>query len=127
MPAYYCGVFGHKTTPGMNWFVISFCCIFNLYWAGTISLIVAYFPFTGLITTKGITFRTGEEGETMVCTGPMTRFAEDLTPFLKVLLDNPADAMKLDQKVYSFFKSLICIILVIATLTSSNTRYFVLL
>nr|BAN20513.1 amidase [Riptortus pedestris] len=68
MPAYFCGVFGHK-------------------------------PTTGLITTKGLTFRKGNEGETMVSAGTITRFAEDITPFLKLLLDDNLSLPKLDQKV----------------------------
>lgn len=54
---------------------------------------------TGLITTKGLTFRTGEEGETMVSAGTITRFAEDITPMLKVLLGDSVKELTLDKKV----------------------------
>ena len=69
MPAFYCGIFGHK-------------------------------PTTGTISLKGLTLRTGEEGHTMACVGPMSRHAEDLLPFLKVLLgDNRAVMPNIDHKV----------------------------
>ncbi|CAH1407241.1 unnamed protein product [Nezara viridula] len=68
MPAYYCGLFGHK-------------------------------PTTGLITTKGLTFRTGDEVSTMVTAGTLSRTAKDITPFLKVLLGENVKSVKLDEKV----------------------------
>uniref|UniRef100_A0A1B6C263 Amidase domain-containing protein n=2 Tax=Clastoptera arizonana TaxID=38151 RepID=A0A1B6C263_9HEMI len=69
MPAFFCGVFGHKTTAG-------------------------------LISTKGLTFRTGTEKQTMVCSGPMTRYAEDLLPSLKVLVpEHNLYRLKLDEEV----------------------------
>ncbi|XP_014294804.1 fatty-acid amide hydrolase 2 [Halyomorpha halys] len=68
MPAYFCGVFGHK-------------------------------PSNGLITTKGLTFRTGEESETMVTAGTLSRSVKDITPFLKVLLGENVKFLKLDEKV----------------------------
>lgn len=54
MPAFYCGIFGHK-------------------------------PTTDLTPMKGTTRRTGDEKNSMAVAGPMTRYFEDLTPFLKVL------------------------------------------
>lgn len=68
MPAYFCGVFGHK-------------------------------PTTGLISTKGMTFRTGEEKVQMVTAGTITRHCEDIIPFLKILLAENVSQLKLDTKV----------------------------
>ncbi|KAK9505360.1 hypothetical protein O3M35_009440 [Rhynocoris fuscipes] len=56
-------------------------------------------PTTGLISTKGLTFRTGSEGKTMVTAGTITRYAEDIIPFLKVLLGDNQTQLKLDTKV----------------------------
>ncbi|CAH1161690.1 unnamed protein product [Phyllotreta striolata] len=69
IPAFMCGVFGHK-------------------------------PTSHLISTKGITFRKGDEGETMVNTGPLTRKAEDLTAVLKILVSDSGDRLKLDEPVH---------------------------
>lgn len=69
MPAYYCGIFGHK-------------------------------PTTGLVNTRGCTFRTGNEKNTMVVAGPMTRYASDLKPIFEVLVGpKNANILKLDEKV----------------------------
>lgn len=68
MPAFYCGIFGHKAT-------------------------------TGLVPMKGTTRRTGEEKDTMVTAGPLTRFSEDLIPFLKVLAKDQLSFVSLDEKV----------------------------
>lgn len=69
MPAYYCGIFGHK-------------------------------PTTGLVNTRGCTFRTGNEKNTMVVAGPMTRYAADLKPIFEVLVGpKNANILKLDEKV----------------------------
>lgn len=69
IPAFMCGVFGHK-------------------------------PTSNLISTKGLTFRTGQEtGSTMLNTGPMTRFAEDLLPVLKVLVGENGKKLKLDDSI----------------------------
>ncbi|CAG9765176.1 unnamed protein product [Ceutorhynchus assimilis] len=64
IPAFMCGVFGHKIT-------------------------------NNLVSTEGLTFRTGEETDSMVSVGPMTRFARDLAPFIKVLVGG-ANAGKLN-------------------------------
>ncbi|XP_035910862.1 fatty-acid amide hydrolase 2 [Anopheles stephensi] len=74
MPAFYCGVYGHK-------------------------------PTTGIINTRGCSLRTGREPSTMVVAGPMTRYATDLLPLMKVLVgpekslalrfDEPTDVRKL--------------------------------
>ncbi|XP_073992205.1 fatty-acid amide hydrolase 2 [Rhodnius prolixus] len=56
-------------------------------------------PTTGLITTKGLTFRTGTEGDTMVTAGPITRYAEDITPILRTLLGENQQKLKLGEKV----------------------------
>lgn len=56
-------------------------------------------PTTGLISTKGLTFRTGTEGETMVTAGTITRYAEDITTFLRTLLGENQNKLKLGEKV----------------------------
>ncbi|XP_046674417.1 fatty-acid amide hydrolase 2-like isoform X4 [Homalodisca vitripennis] len=69
MPGFFCGIYGHK-------------------------------PTTGLISTRGMTFRTGQEKEkTMVTAGPMTRYAADIIPFLKLLVGDNVSKLKLDNKV----------------------------
>ncbi|XP_026290083.1 fatty-acid amide hydrolase 2 isoform X1 [Frankliniella occidentalis] len=68
MPAFYCGVYGHK-------------------------------PTTGLTSIKGISFRTGLEVDSMVCCGPMSKFSEDLEPFLRVMVGNKIGQIQLDSKV----------------------------
>ncbi|KAG5898522.1 hypothetical protein JTB14_038474 [Gonioctena quinquepunctata] len=68
IPAFMCGVFGHK-------------------------------PTSDLIPTKGTTFRTGKEEQTMVVMGLLTRHAEDLMPILKVLVAENASKLKFDQTV----------------------------
>lgn len=69
MPAYYCGIFGHK-------------------------------PTTGLVNTRGCTFRTGNEKDTMVVAGPMTRYAMDLKPIFQVLVGaKNASVLKLSEQV----------------------------
>ncbi|XP_060522427.1 fatty-acid amide hydrolase 2-like [Cylas formicarius] len=69
IPAFMCGVFGHK-------------------------------PTSHLISTRGLTFRTGDEEQTIVVVGCMTKFAEDLIPFLKVLVGKNVDKLKLDRPVF---------------------------
>ncbi|XP_967443.4 fatty-acid amide hydrolase 2 isoform X1 [Tribolium castaneum] len=61
--------------------------------------VFAHKPTSGLISTHGLTFRTGKEQETMVVVGPMAKYSEDLTPFLKVLLGENSAKLKLDQSV----------------------------
>lgn len=51
-------------------------------------------PTTNVINTKGCTFRTGHEPVTMVVVGPMTRYASDLLPLFKVLV-NPENRIEL--------------------------------
>ncbi|XP_050424610.1 fatty-acid amide hydrolase 2-A [Adelges cooleyi] len=69
IPAFNCGIFGHKLT-------------------------------TGIINTKGMTFRMGTEKHTMVSAGPLTKYAEDLTPVIKALVGpEKSIEMKLDQQV----------------------------
>lgn len=68
MPAFYCGIYGHK-------------------------------PTTGLTPIRGISFRTGLEKNSMVCCGPMTKCAEDLDPFLRVLIGDKVKQLQLDSKV----------------------------
>uniref|UniRef100_A0A0A9XIE0 Fatty-acid amide hydrolase 2 n=2 Tax=Lygus hesperus TaxID=30085 RepID=A0A0A9XIE0_LYGHE len=68
MPAYYCGLFGHK-------------------------------PTADIVSTKGMTYRVGDEITTIVAGGPITRYAEDLVPFLKVLVGKNCSKLKLDEQV----------------------------
>ncbi|XP_074027592.1 fatty-acid amide hydrolase 2-A isoform X2 [Leptinotarsa decemlineata] len=68
IPAFMCGVFGHK-------------------------------PTSHLISTKGMTFRTGKEEQTLVVAGLLSRHADDLVPILKVLVAENANKLKLDQSV----------------------------
>ncbi|KAH8420934.1 hypothetical protein KR222_010478 [Zaprionus bogoriensis] len=57
-------------------------------------------PSTGAINMAGCTFRTGKEKETMVCAGPMTRYAGDLKPIMRVLLEpSLRGVLKLDESV----------------------------
>lgn len=68
MPAFYCGLFGHK-------------------------------PTTDLTPMKGTTRRTGEEKNSMVSAGTITRHSEDIIPFLKVLVKDKLSLLTLDKKV----------------------------
>lgn len=69
IPAFNCGIFGHKAT-------------------------------TGTINMRGCTFRRGDEEETMVTAGPMTRNATDLLPIFKVLVGpKNAELLTLNEKV----------------------------
>lgn len=61
--------------------------------------VFAHKPTSGLISTHGLTFRTGKEKNTMVVAGPMTKYSEDLIPFLKVLLGENSNRLKLDENV----------------------------
>lgn len=57
-------------------------------------------PSSGAINMAGCTFRTGKEKETMVVVGPMSRYAADLRPIMKVLLEpGLKGVLKLDEKV----------------------------
>lgn len=56
-------------------------------------------PSSYLISTKGLTRRTGTEKHTMVVAGPMTRHAEDLIPMLKVFVGSNINKLKLDIPV----------------------------
>jgi len=78
MPAFYCGIFSHKPTTGKldSEKILSVILM---------SLLMNYSSL-GISPLRGISFRTGLEKETMVCPGPMCKYAEDLIPFLKVLL-----------------------------------------
>lgn len=55
--------------------------------------------FAGLTSIKGISFRTGLETNSMVCCGPMSKYAEDLDPFLRVMIGNKIGQLQLDAKV----------------------------
>lgn len=52
-----------------------------------------------MLSVKGISFRTEDEPETMVCHGPMCKHAEDLAPSLRVLAGDKAAQLNLDYKV----------------------------
>lgn len=52
-----------------------------------------------IVSTKGLTYRTGEEKETMVSVGPLVRFADDLLPFIKVLAGKNANRLNLGLQV----------------------------
>ncbi|XP_055539391.1 fatty-acid amide hydrolase 2 [Wyeomyia smithii] len=68
MPAFYCGIFGHK-------------------------------PTSGIVNTRGCTLRTGREVSTMVVAGPMTRYASDLRPIMKILVGpKSAITLKLNEQ-----------------------------
>ncbi|KAJ8916868.1 hypothetical protein NQ315_005875 [Exocentrus adspersus] len=56
-------------------------------------------PSSHLISTKGMTFRTGKEEQTMVAVGTLTRYVEDITPLLKVLVAENINKLKLDHPV----------------------------
>lgn len=57
-------------------------------------------PSANAINMAGCTFRTGKEKETMVCAGPMSRYASDLKPIFKVLLEPELKSvLKLDEQV----------------------------
>lgn len=49
--------------------------------------------------SKGLTFRTGKEKDTMVCAGPMTKYAVDLAPLIKVLVGDNISKLSLDEDV----------------------------
>lgn len=57
-------------------------------------------PSKNVVNMRGCTFRTGKEDKTMVAAGPMSRYASDLMPLLKVLVDpKMSEPLKLNEKV----------------------------
>ncbi|CAD6991677.1 unnamed protein product [Ceratitis capitata] len=69
IPAFNCGIFGHK-------------------------------PTKGVVNMRGCTFRKGDEEHTMVAAGPMTRYAEDLIPIMKVLIEpSQTKTLRLEESV----------------------------
>lgn len=46
-----------------------------------------------------MTFRTGEEKNSMVVAGPITRYADEIAPMLKVLVARNLDKLRLDEPV----------------------------
>lgn len=46
-----------------------------------------------------MTFRDGSEKNTMVCSGPVVRYAEDLAPMIKVFTGDKSAQLKLDEKI----------------------------
>lgn len=86
IPCFMCGVFGHKISSGIT--STKGSCLHNnaLY----------------SLTTKtfaGLTFRTGKEGDTMVTAGPISRYACDLIPMIKVLAGDNVGKLSLDKPV----------------------------
>ncbi|CAH2105921.1 unnamed protein product [Euphydryas editha] len=69
IPAAFCGVYGHKPTPGI-------------------------IPIEGHIPTL-----TDENYPKFLTVGPMTRFASDLAPLLKVMAGDNANMLELDKPV----------------------------
>lgn len=64
-----------------------------------------------MVSTKGTTYRTGEEGPTMVVAGPMAKYMDDIIMGFKVLLEkDKIEILKLnddvDLKELNFFYSL---------------------
>ncbi|GAB0087693.1 fatty-acid amide hydrolase 2 [Sergentomyia squamirostris] len=69
MPAFYCGIFGHKAS-------------------------------VGVVNLRGCSYRTGEEKNTMLAAGLLSRYSEDLLPMLKILVGPTlVTTMELDRKV----------------------------
>nr|XP_022916721.1 fatty-acid amide hydrolase 2-A-like [Onthophagus taurus] len=55
-------------------------------------------PSNDVISTKGLTFRSGNEGPTLVTSGPMAKKSEDLLPMLKIITKNDF-RLKLNQEI----------------------------
>lgn len=55
-------------------------------------------PTCDIINTRGMTYRSGKEKDSMVVAGPMTRYAEDIIPLLKVLSGENAEKLNLNKK-----------------------------
>lgn len=49
-------------------------------------MIIILIFVSGLINTKGMTFRKGTEKHTIVSAGPLTKYAKDLIPVVKAFL-----------------------------------------
>ncbi|KAF5291400.1 hypothetical protein FQR65_LT01710 [Abscondita terminalis] len=56
-------------------------------------------PTNGLIPIKGLTNKTGLEKITMITVGTLTKTANDISPLLKVLVDENINKLKLDDPV----------------------------
>lgn len=57
-------------------------------------------PSANVVNIKGCTFRSGKEENTMVAAGPMSRYATDLMPILKVLAGPKiSESLNLNQSV----------------------------
>ncbi|XP_036317756.1 LOW QUALITY PROTEIN: fatty-acid amide hydrolase 2, partial [Rhagoletis pomonella] len=57
-------------------------------------------PSEGVVNMRGCTFRSGDEKNTMVSAGPMSRHADDLIPILKVLIEPKfKKQLRLDEAV----------------------------
>lgn len=57
-------------------------------------------PTACAINTRGCIYRTGDDTETMVVVGPISRYATDLLPMMRVLVDPRYESrMQLDRKV----------------------------
>lgn len=68
MPAFYCGTYGHHTTPGTT-------------------------------NCKGVFFRKGDEDESMLSLGFISKHVEDLAPLTKVIAGEKASLLNLDRNV----------------------------
>lgn len=56
-------------------------------------------PSSNIVNTRGCSLRTGREATTMVVAGPMTRYASDLRPIMKILVGpKNAQTLQLDEK-----------------------------
>lgn len=65
--------------------------------------IIVFCYLLGFINTKGMTFRKGTEKHTMVSAGPLTKYAEDLTPVIKAFLGPEKSLeLKIDVEVWKY-------------------------
>lgn len=78
MPAFFCGIFGHKTTPGKTknrpdrQLLLTFVLMRLLFAEGVVSSENQYPPASG-------------RQDEYLSLGPMCRYAEDLKPLLRIM------------------------------------------
>lgn len=82
IPCFMCGVYGHKITSGLT---------------STRGLIAFYSVSFASLLLSGLTYRNGQEKDTMVSSGPIVRYAEDLAPLIKVFVGDNSTKLKLDD------------------------------